>query len=874
MAVPVCVALWTSSLVTQLWYNWKDVFVNCRALPNTLVSLWLKVKVFRCFRVTWCLRFISSDFQWPGIDTFALNIAFDGKLIGKAPGKRYYLACMVLPMGWTSAVNVMQELSTKLLLRRGLDGERQITRTKPIPSWLTSVLKKASSTGSHWWHVYLDNFFSGERVLAGSEATNAQALHSGAEAAWANAKVLSSEKKKATFLTVADELGARIDGEQQSLGANGERLVKLLQSTSIVLSELSVQRKWLQVIAGRWVHVLQFRRLGMSILHRVWKWISGKRLGGKGVLKAREELFMCMMGLCVFHTNLGSRISETATASDASSTGGAIGAATKVTKEGKSFLASAEKLQTAPLLKVPVLVVSLFNGIGAAFRCYDILGVEASGLISYEIHPPANRVCSRRWPQASFCQDVKDIDESTIRQWLFRYPHITQLHLWAGFPCVDLSSVRYGRKNLRGKGSGLFFEILRILRLIRRVFGGNVQVFVFVENVSSMDQDAAEEISEALGTRPYKLQCSDVVPVSRPRYCWTNTSLHGLPGVHVTDKGYYFEITVEGPYPDLEQWLRPDSEWEYADAGIVFPTCMKCVPKSKPPPAPAGFSRCDSDTLARWQSDDYRYPPYQYKPEYIIWSSKGWRLLESQEREILHGFGYDHTSPCLSASDIKRSYQHYEDTRCSLVGDCFSVFSFVLCPWSALRPMLPDFDYTHLWYRMGVAPGFAPPFWAHAPLCRELTYGNLSPIATSVGDLTRFLLTKVNHTGSDVRVTTGQVMAPKAFPRQSASPQWWEWTPVFNSKWQTKEHINLLEMRSIMLALRWRVCHLKEADIRFCHLTDSYVCMSVLSKGRSSSDMLMVVLRKVAAFCLTFGLLPILLHVESTENPTDEASRV
>ena len=52
-----------------------------------------------------------------------------------------------------------------------------------------------------------------------------------------------------------------------------------------------------------------------------------------------------------------------------------------------------------------------------------------------------------------------------------------------------------------------------------------------------------------------------------------------------------------------------------------------------------------------------------------------------------------------------------------------------------------------------------------------------------------------------------------------------------------------------------------------------YVCMSVLSKGRSSSDMLMVVLRKVAAFCLTFGLLPILLHVESTENPTDEASR-
>lgn len=174
---------------------------------------------------------------------------------------------------------------------------------------------------------------------------------------------------------------------------------------------------------------------------------------------------------------------------------------------------------------------------------------------------------------------------------------------------------------------------------------------------------------------------------------------------------------------------------------------------------------------------------------------------------------------------------------------------------------------------MGMAPGFAAPFWMKTPLERKLNYGLYKPLGTSVGDLTRLLLTKVNHTGSDVRVTTGQIMAPKAFPRQSASPQWWDWKPVFNSRWQTQEHINLLEMRAIMLALRWRVCHLKEADIRFCHLTDSYVCMSVLSKGRSSSDMLMVVLRKVAAFCLTFGLLPILLHVESTENPTDKASR-
>ena len=81
-------------------------------------------------------------------------------------------------------------------------------------------------------------------------------------------------------------------------------------------------------------------------------------------------------------------------------------------------------------------------------------------------------------------------------------------------------------------------------------------------------------------------------------------------------------------------------------------------------------------------------------------------------------------------------------------------------------------------------------------------------------------------------------------------------------------------MRSILLTLRWRISHLAEVDCRFIHLTDSYVCMSVISKGRSSSAMLMSIMRKIAAYQLGFSLLPVLIHVESTENPTDHASRL
>ena len=85
---------------------------------------------------------------------------------------------------------------------------------------------------------------------------------------------------------------------------------------------------------------------------------------------------------------------------------------------------------------------------------------------------------------------------------------------------------------------------------------------------------------------------------------------------------------------------------------------------------------------------------------------------------------------------------------------------------------------------------------------------------------------------------------------------------------------NRLEMRSLLLSLRWRIQHLKEVNCRFIHLTDSYLSMSIISKGRSSSDMLMTVMQQIAALQFAFNLYPILIHVEGAENPTDEGSRL
>ena len=124
--------------------------------------------------------------------------------------------------------------------------------------------------------------------------------------------------------------------------------------------------------------------------------------------------------------------------------------------------------------------------------------VEPAGLIGYDISKPANRVCSRRWPHAELFGDVREIDEKVVVSWSLKYPHIVEIHLWGGFPCVGLSSVRYMRKNLAGPQSGLFREILRVLELLRKIFGRNFKIRFFVENVASMDRSAAEEVSQAV----------------------------------------------------------------------------------------------------------------------------------------------------------------------------------------------------------------------------------------------------------------------------------------------------------------------------------------------------------------------------------------
>lgn len=94
---------------------------------------------------------------------------------------------------------------------------------------------------------------------------------------------------------------------------------------------------------------------------------------------------------------------------------------------------------------------------------------------------------------------------------------------------MDLSAVKFNRKNLKGSQSSLFFVMVDVIKMVRDIFGMDFRILYFFENVASMDISALKEISSHLGVKPYKVQSSDAIPMSRPRFCWTNVS-RSLPG--------------------------------------------------------------------------------------------------------------------------------------------------------------------------------------------------------------------------------------------------------------------------------------------------------------------------------------------------------
>ena len=300
---------------------------------------------------------------------------------------------------------------------------------------------------------------------------------------------------------------------------------------------------------------------------------------------------------------------------------------------------------------------------------------------------------------------------------------------------------------------------------------------------------------------------------------------------------------------------------------------MKSMVRDRPPPHPAGLSKSSLGAQHRWQTDQFRFPPYQYEEKFLMHHLDAPpRALDSTERELLLGLGPGHTSTCRAASVAKANWTAYEDSRKSLCGDSFAVSSFAIMASAMCASWAPRMKPSQIINRLGLAPGASAHPSIRVPLGRWLAYGGDADQGYPEDQLVRQLGLQVNHTGSDVRVLTGEPMSKRG-SHGSLRAWWWQWKHLFKVRWVDPSHINFLEMKMILLTLLWKARSPSSINKRWLHLEDSRVCLYILSKGRTSSRLLQPLCNKIGALQTFLGVTVLHGHVASLENPTDAGSR-
>ena len=101
----------------------------------------------------------------------------------------------------------------------------------------------------------------------------------------------------------------------------------------------------------------------------------------------------------------------------------------------------------------------------------------------------------------------------------------------------------------------------------------------------------------------------------------------------------------------------------------------------------------------------------------------------------------------------------------------------------------------------------------------------------------------------------------------------WNWRSVQSYRWQQPNHINVLELVAFFNYLRTCVRKPESHSFRIWHVLDSRVASCVIAKGRSSSNKLNRILRRVSALMLASDVYVFPLWTVSGWNFADAGTR-
>lgn len=792
-------------------------------------------------------------------------------------GKPCVLHARVLPMGFRNSVGIAQHVHRQVIRHSLLEAQPPVAGEGEMRKDRPATCSRES------YRIYLDNFDVIRKLdTATAEQVEGQPglLSLIARQAYTEAKLPRHPGKSVCQAPVAEVQGAVLDGR---LGIAYPKPAKVGLYVSLALElvrrGVATQRE-MQVVCGGFVYFSLFRRPLLSALNACWQFIESFKAEPPVVrLLIPREVVLELTRFCALVplARLDFRIAcmGDVTASDASSSGGGACVSTGLTAYGAAA-ANATVRGDVPEAHdlMQVLSVGLFDGVGCLRIACDLLGLPMAGHISVEKEPEGRRVVEAAFADSVFVENVELIDDEMVLSWSGRFSQVGLVLIGAGPPCQGVSGLNSDKRGaLRDARSGLFRHVPRIKSLFARHFPW-AQVRLLMESVASMDETDKAVMSQAVEEIPYRIDAAGISLAHRPRLYWCDWELLCSKGVEIhrlenPRYGQHHEIILSGQLDPID-YLEPG--WNLQSPGQRLPTFTTSRPSPTPERKPAGLQQCSPAELRRWEEDQHRFPPYQYRNQNCLLHRDGsLRIASVREREVVMGMPLDYTAPCWPKS--QRSLVGYNDARLTLVGNAWSipVVAWLVSCLGYLLGFCPQFSLQQI--IQGLRPGGSGELQRlllRPPLRRTLV---AAPVEGT--HLVKKLAGLVSIKGEDILLQSSSEQQVKYQRLRASVPaKLWRWKTIAGCSWTgSPEHINVLELRAIYTSIRWWVSQRNAHSCRFVHLTDSLVCLHALSRGRSSSKKMRRTIAKVNNYLLACNLHPLWAYVHTSENPADKPSR-
>ena len=807
----------------------------------------------------------------------AFNRVLPSSLCGPRPG-RYFMASVVLPMGFKNSVSLAQHVHRYVVKQAlshtmgtiGLEGEIRKDKTFPRKDWL--------------FRVYLDNFDElrkVNKVLSEAVEGKVSPLVVGLREEYLKRNIPRHPKKSVSQSVGAEVQGAIVDGRAGVAYPKPEKVLRYCQLGCLLLQQRTCTQRQLQVIGGGFVYMAMFRRPLLGCLNAIWQAIVAfegyppcVRMDIPVSVKREVARFISLVPLAA--VSFRHDIDAVVSASDASEYGGGVTVSRGLTEAGSMAASCAIRGDVVEPNEVPaVLSVGLFDGISALRVALDALQWNCVGHISVETSQAAQRVVESRFPAALHFPDVTAVDESVVQNWACRFGQVCLVLLGAGPPCQGVSGLNVDRKGaLKDQRSNLFVHVGRVRQLLARAFPW-ARVATLMESVASMDPKDMFVMSQDYGDKPFLVDAKDFSIGRRPRVYWLDWELCPEQDFQVKvnespDLWGYHEVQMTAVV-DPSAYLT--SGWQKV-SDDPFPTFTTSRCREHPGRRPAGLHACQSHEVARWVDDGHRYPPYQYQDKHCVTNhNKRMRVPNVEEREVILGFPRGYTLQCLPKS--RHGSDEHLATRLTLLGNTWSV-PVIVWLLGHLGRVLGFHEYISGSKAVELtAPGSVSNL--HTFLQRPTMTSSRTTVHSTQGalELVGKLCSLVSLKGEDLLLQSQNEEVVRYHRLRASLPaRLWKWGTVASWRWKgTREHINVLEMRAALCALRWRLDRTGKTRSKIVHLVDSLVVLHSLSRGRSSSVKLRRTLLRVNSLLRATGSQAVWAYVHTGQNPADRPSR-